>query len=1218
MQADVGALSVLDGIAMRNKNRCMFRKPAVSAATRWGSRIEGQSSLGVDGRVFAAGLIQVAGDGTVDVLSKGVAAPFQTSGLQVEGTLRMASAKLGSAIRCLTSQTLNFYHAVARLQCTLGVRPMLLAFSKDLECLASSVCGVGSYFRRYLQLVTDKMWVGLFNSADCKPKRPYLNVQASAQARRKQFVGTSKRFDDRTRKVGSDQRPHTTVRLAHRGWRSLAGSHKIMFMINPNTDVKRVLGEANPEMVDSVRALLRDFRRIAEMPGKLELLPTLETRWMERERANAAPDPASHWSAVVVVAGKDKHGGKPGVAAADLSRKAAAIAGAQYVHNMHKAQWAFREIVDDVVMATEKWFDHELYSPFGFLACMIQTRWVPVLKVATGEKMKILIAHEDAIPNGQVGSRILDELSAHFVGQGEAAFLDYYPPQLSDMLNDGEAMKQLPEFLRGGAMGGFHLLGPDGNIFLVDSGKKDVHGNKITQPVVAGPAPLWRFPDLARRVLKLYFCQLSSNDVERVFSLVARGFRGGGRNVGYRCISSWCRRKDWVSGRLFGKESDPDFLKVFGAARRLVRENEAGMLKIFTQDADTSERRKRFKQQVELPGYIKNGTRGFTTTHMEPSSKESLVGPKKESSKDPTVKPASTRAPKPARNRASRIGVLVVAARLAALKSKNHCRPRARASAVPKRKRNAQAPRGRTKRQRCGSFPDTDDPMPTAEPGADPCASDAESAGCSAVESRVGAGASDTTSGNTSGTDKAALAAGTEAHAARAASVTPGRKSALNSHLSESDDSDKSELDVPISSLSQKKGSTLRSDAGAAAGHAADDAGAAGRAAGAAAGAGGAAGRTAGAAGGAAGRAAGAAADDGGAAGRAAGAAGRTAGAAAGAGGAAGRTAGAAAGAGGAAGRTAGAAGGAAGRATGAAAGAGGAAPDAGAAAGFPCDVLAMQLRINALVQDSSQAWTPSVRIEVKSPIGEKSSFGVRCFDNKIHVVRQRSSCTLNLAYDHSGDGNVKLIQIVETQKSTSSLYMEYYVVYPHAKAIVEAAEKGDVTTSIRDANGFVKQIVMKGAASLRAEAMDARVLLHHAGDILHCSTDSGEMNLGNIIGTIAWVTRASLGGKRNLEHNDLCRLQRSLIALGITKDEAGRLAEKPIFLGLVFNERITAGTRDEDGDFEDNDASDDEASTTGQDLNTDGLVLQQATMAQARAQRAAARAAAKRTSAPP
>ncbi len=68
----------------------------------------------------------------------------------------------------------------------------------------------------------------------------------------------------------------------------------------------------------------------------------------------------------------------------------------------------------DVVRATEKWFDNELYSLFGFLACMIQTRWVDVQKVQTGEKMKILIAYEDAIPNGQVGSKIIDELGAHF------------------------------------------------------------------------------------------------------------------------------------------------------------------------------------------------------------------------------------------------------------------------------------------------------------------------------------------------------------------------------------------------------------------------------------------------------------------------------------------------------------------------------------------------------------------------------------------------------------------------------------------------------------------------------------------------------------------------------------------------------------------------------------------------------------------------------------
>ena len=117
---------------------------------------------------------------------------------------------------------------------------------------------------------------------------------------------------------------------------------------------------------------------------------------------------------------------------------------------MHKAQWAFREILKDVVRATIKWFDHELYSLFGFLACMIQTRWVHVVEVATGKKMQILIAHEDAIPNGQVGSRIFDELEAQFRAQGQAEFLEYYPPQLTDMLKDGAAMLQFTAFLRVG------------------------------------------------------------------------------------------------------------------------------------------------------------------------------------------------------------------------------------------------------------------------------------------------------------------------------------------------------------------------------------------------------------------------------------------------------------------------------------------------------------------------------------------------------------------------------------------------------------------------------------------------------------------------------------------------------------------------------------------------------------------------------------------------
>jgi hypothetical protein len=75
----------------------------------------------------------------------------------------------------------------------------------------------------------------------------------------------------------------------------------------------------------------------------------------------------------------------------------------------------------------------------------------------TGKKKKILIAHEDAIPNGKVSSRILDELGAQFRQQGEQQYLNFYPPQLADMLNDKEAMRQFPKFLRGDCDGRFFI-----------------------------------------------------------------------------------------------------------------------------------------------------------------------------------------------------------------------------------------------------------------------------------------------------------------------------------------------------------------------------------------------------------------------------------------------------------------------------------------------------------------------------------------------------------------------------------------------------------------------------------------------------------------------------------------------------------------------------------------------------------------------------------------
>jgi hypothetical protein len=108
-------------------------------------------------------------------------------------------------------------------------------------------------------------------------------------------------------------------------------------------------------------------------------------------------------------------------------------------------------------------------------------------------------------------------------------------------------------------------------------------------------------------------------------------------------------------------------------------------------------------------------------------------------------------------------------------------------------------------------------------------------------------------------------------------------------------------------------------------------------------------------------------------------------------------------------------------------------------------------------------------------------------------------------------------------------------------------------------------------------------------------------MNLGSIVGTIAWVTKNTLErGSTRLSTKDEAKLRTSLRSLGVTPEEAIRLAKKPIIVGLIFNER--KHDAEDDSDMEE-----DESET-----NTDGLVIQQATEAQARAQRAAARAAAR------
>ena len=1063
--------------------RNILPRPQVSAATRWGTRGEGQFQLCDNGRALAAGVIQTTGDGTEVALKKAAVALFQTSGFQVDGSVR-TTAKLGKHLRCLTSQRLNLYHAFGRFLCVFTVRPMLRAYSTHLECSAVSVCGVSSYFRRVLHFFTDELFVGMFNSADKDPKVPYLTAQAPGRS--KQFTGTSQKFNNKTRKDRSKD-PESTVRLAHRGWASLGGSHKILFLVNPRADVKKVFGEfATDEMIAGVRAMLSDFRRIAEMDGRLELLPTLEKRWMDRETARKVREAARK----VREAGKNTAAVTSGASGDERrARTANAIAGAQYAHNMHKAQWAFREILKDVVRATIKWFDHELYSLFGVLACMIQTRWVHVVEVATGKKMQILIAHEDAIPNGQVGSRIFDELEAQFQAQGQAEFLEYYPPQLTDMLKDGAAMLQFTAFLRRDAMTGFHLLDKNGDVVLVDTRKKDENGENITEPVVPGPAPLWRFPDLVRRVLKLLFRQLTSNDVEEVFSLVALGFRGGGKNVGYRCISSWCRRRDWVRGRFFGMEVNPDFLKVYGAARRLLRENENGFRRVFTSDDESRERRKRWKQQKELPAYIKNGSGKFVTTNLGPSIQESFVGPKREASNDPTATLAMPA--NPITGLADGIRLQRIAARRTALKSKQ---PRARATSckarLPGKGKQKGEPQpqhlGLKRRRRGYNYPGGQ-----AEHDDAPVEADESSAEYSAAGPAFSPASQGTGSSGADAADTPALGP------QQTQEAKPGKRK-----LRSSDASDSTPMQTFVHPAPGCSGSGSSSDVGAAAGPAA-----------------------------------------------------------------------------------------------------GGAV--AHAAGSHPL-VLIMQERLDALHEDKTKTgWIPAVRVDVKrsSSVNEILSFGMRSFEGKENIVRKNSSCTLNLVYGDA-DGAVKLIQICATQKEATSHYMEYYFVYPNAKAIVEADRKEDVAITTTDADGIVKRSSQIGSNSLRTAAMHWQgIALHHAGDILHKSTDSDGLNLGNIVGTIAWVPVMNLPpGKRALDSAGNKSLLAALKALGISNDEAGRLKENPIVLGSPFNERKPSPEE----------CDDDEDAMRDEGLHGNDGFVKQATVEEARAQRAAARAAAK------
>jgi hypothetical protein len=168
---------------------------------------------------------------------------------------------------------------------------------------------------------------------------------------------------------------------------------------------------------------------------------------------------------------------------------------------------------------------------------------------------------------------------------------------------------------------------------------------------------------------------------------------------------------------------------------------------------------------------------------------------------------------------------------------------------------------------------------------------------------------------------------------------------------------------------------------------------------------------------------------------------------------------------------------------------------------------------------NEANPWAPSVRVQVSGAASAEQSFvlGMKRPNGQVNVVRANSCCTLNYVYDES-DGAVKIIQITSTKlpKERKSrrfdrgqqqkgpfdgLYMEYYFVYPNARAQCEAEYQDDTTIILGD-DGAQKTFKQIGANTLVETAKSFKgVALHHAGDILHKSSERGSMNLGNIVG---------------------------------------------------------------------------------------------------------------------
>jgi hypothetical protein len=133
-----------------------------------------------------------------------------------------------------------------------------------------------------------------------------------------------------------------------------------------------------------------------------------------------------------------------------------------------------------------------------------------------------------------------------------------------------------------------------------------------------GPAPFGRFEDLAKVVHDVALIMRSNNDCERVFTHASRGFTRGGNNVTSPIISSWGRRKDWISAGLWGKEKDASFLENFGKWSRFVSTHNQRLPLLFLPNIAEAEERKMASQLAKLSLKYHRGE-SFAVSQIGPS-----------------------------------------------------------------------------------------------------------------------------------------------------------------------------------------------------------------------------------------------------------------------------------------------------------------------------------------------------------------------------------------------------------------------------------------------------------------------------------------------------------------------------------------------------------------------------------------------------------------------